>query len=70
MDQVDSGSPQWVSSHHKVKILDDASALPREYPGWMVDFQNARDPRGVGGAAHRSRLSRRAGPAQVNRVRT
>jgi aryl-alcohol dehydrogenase-like predicted oxidoreductase len=30
-----------------VKALDDASALPIEYPGWMVDFQNARDPRGV-----------------------
>jgi aryl-alcohol dehydrogenase-like predicted oxidoreductase len=24
--------------------LDDASALPLEYPGWMLDFQN-RDPR-------------------------
>ncbi len=31
-----------------VKLLDDASALPMEYPGWMVEFQNARDPRGVG----------------------
>jgi aryl-alcohol dehydrogenase-like predicted oxidoreductase len=30
-----------------VKLLDDASALPAEYPGWMVDFQNARDPRGA-----------------------
>jgi aryl-alcohol dehydrogenase-like predicted oxidoreductase len=30
-----------------VKLLDDASALPPEYPGWMVEFQNARDPRGV-----------------------
>jgi aryl-alcohol dehydrogenase-like predicted oxidoreductase len=30
-----------------VKLLDEASALPIEYPGWMVDFQNARDPRGV-----------------------
>lgn len=30
-----------------VKLLDDASALPTEYPGWMVDFQNARDPRGA-----------------------
>jgi aryl-alcohol dehydrogenase-like predicted oxidoreductase len=29
-----------------VKLLDDASALPAEYPGWMVEFQNARDPRG------------------------
>jgi aryl-alcohol dehydrogenase-like predicted oxidoreductase len=30
-----------------VKLLDEASALPPEYPGWMVDFQNTRDPRGV-----------------------
>jgi len=30
----------------QVKHLDDASALPMEYPGWMVEFQNARDPRG------------------------
>jgi aryl-alcohol dehydrogenase-like predicted oxidoreductase len=30
-----------------VKLLDDASALPAEYPGWMVDFQSTRDPRGV-----------------------
>jgi aryl-alcohol dehydrogenase-like predicted oxidoreductase len=29
-----------------LKILDEASALPAEYPGWMVDFQN-RDPRGT-----------------------
>jgi len=29
--------------------LDRASALPLEYPGWMVDFQNARDPRGTAG---------------------
>jgi aryl-alcohol dehydrogenase-like predicted oxidoreductase len=28
------------------KLLDDASALPPEYPGWMLDFQN-REPRGV-----------------------
>jgi aryl-alcohol dehydrogenase-like predicted oxidoreductase len=32
-------------SPEQVKLLDDASALPPEYPGWMVDFQN-RDPRG------------------------
>ena len=31
-----------------VKLLDEASALPMEYPGWMVDFQNLRDPRGAG----------------------
>jgi len=34
-----------LSSEH-VKLLDDASAIPPEYPGWMVDFQNSRDPRG------------------------
>jgi aryl-alcohol dehydrogenase-like predicted oxidoreductase len=30
----------------QVRKLDEASALPPEYPGWMVDFQNSRDPRG------------------------
>jgi diketogulonate reductase-like aldo/keto reductase len=34
-------APEHVSS------LDAASALPAEYPGWMVEFQNARDPRGA-----------------------
>ena len=29
-----------------LKVLDEASALPPEYPGWMLEFQN-RDPRGV-----------------------
>jgi aryl-alcohol dehydrogenase-like predicted oxidoreductase len=29
-----------------LKLLDEASALPPEYPGWMVASQN-RDPRGV-----------------------
>jgi aryl-alcohol dehydrogenase-like predicted oxidoreductase len=33
-------------SPEQVKLLDEASALPREYPGWMLEFQN-RDPRGV-----------------------
>ena len=28
-----------------LKLLDEASALPPEYPGWMVEWQN-RDPRG------------------------
>ena len=28
------------------KLLDEASALPPEYPGWMVEFQNARYPTG------------------------
>jgi aryl-alcohol dehydrogenase-like predicted oxidoreductase len=32
-----------------VKKLDEASALPPEYPGWMVDFQSTRDPRGTTG---------------------
>jgi len=27
-----------------VQLLDEASALPPEYPGWMVDWQN-REPR-------------------------
>jgi len=31
----------------QVQQLDDASKLPPEYPGWMVEFQNARDPRGL-----------------------
>jgi aryl-alcohol dehydrogenase-like predicted oxidoreductase len=30
----------------QVKALDDASALPREYPGWMLAMQN-QEPRGV-----------------------
>jgi aryl-alcohol dehydrogenase-like predicted oxidoreductase len=34
-------------SQDQVKLLDEASALPPEYPGWMVGFQNSRDPRGV-----------------------
>jgi aryl-alcohol dehydrogenase-like predicted oxidoreductase len=33
-------------SQDQVRRLDDASALPPEYPGWMIDFQNSRDPRG------------------------
>jgi aryl-alcohol dehydrogenase-like predicted oxidoreductase len=34
-----------LSPEH-LKALDEASALPPEYPGWMLSFQN-RDPRGV-----------------------
>jgi aryl-alcohol dehydrogenase-like predicted oxidoreductase len=34
-------------SNEHVALLDEASALPPEYPGWMVEFQNARDPRGA-----------------------
>ncbi|MEY2933955.1 MAG: hypothetical protein RL033_4704 [Pseudomonadota bacterium] len=33
-------------STEQVKRLDEASALPSEYPGWMLDWQN-RDARGV-----------------------
>jgi aryl-alcohol dehydrogenase-like predicted oxidoreductase len=29
----------------QLRLLDEASALPPEYPGWMVEWQN-RDPRG------------------------
>jgi aryl-alcohol dehydrogenase-like predicted oxidoreductase len=32
-----------------VARLDAASALPAEYPAWMLEFQNARDPRGTTG---------------------
>jgi aryl-alcohol dehydrogenase-like predicted oxidoreductase len=41
-------------SSEQLKQLDEASALPLEYPGWMVDFQNARDPRGQAGAVSES----------------
>jgi aryl-alcohol dehydrogenase-like predicted oxidoreductase len=34
-------------STEQIALLDQASALPPEYPGWMVEFQNARDPRGA-----------------------
>ena len=33
-------------STEQVAGLDEASALPKEYPGWMLEFQN-REPRGV-----------------------
>jgi len=36
-------NPQLFSSKPNA---DEASALPREYPGWMLEFQN-REPRGV-----------------------
>jgi aryl-alcohol dehydrogenase-like predicted oxidoreductase len=35
-------------SADEMAALDAASALPPEYPGWMVDFQNARDQNGDG----------------------
>lgn len=31
----------------ELTALDQASALPPEYPGWMVEFQSARYPRGT-----------------------
>src|SRR5262249_21193226 len=31
----------------QVQQLDDASKLPPEYPGWMLEFQSAREQRGV-----------------------
>jgi aryl-alcohol dehydrogenase-like predicted oxidoreductase len=34
-------------SSEQLALLDQASALPPEYPGWMVEFQNLRDPRGA-----------------------
>ena len=34
----------------EVAALDAASALPPEYPGWMVDWQNGRDRNGDGSA--------------------
>ncbi len=34
-------------SPEQLKLLDEASALPSEYPAWMVDFQTSRDPRGA-----------------------
>lgn len=35
-----------VLSPEQVKRLDEASALPSEYPGWMLDWQN-KEPRGT-----------------------
>jgi aryl-alcohol dehydrogenase-like predicted oxidoreductase len=34
-----------LSAQHR-KVLDEASALPSEYPAWMLEFQN-RDSRGI-----------------------
>jgi diketogulonate reductase-like aldo/keto reductase len=28
-------------SEQEIKVLDEVSALPPEYPGWMLPFQNA-----------------------------
>src|SRR5580698_3881134 len=40
----------------QVALLDEASALPQEYPGWMVEFQNTRDPRGSAGGASEAQV--------------
>ena len=45
VDNIAATQLQLAPEH--VKALDDASALPIEYPGWMIGFQNARDPRGA-----------------------
>jgi aryl-alcohol dehydrogenase-like predicted oxidoreductase len=44
LDNLGAGEVKLAPEH--VKLLDEASALPAEYPGWMVDWQN-RDPRGA-----------------------
>jgi len=42
VDNLASTAVQLAPEH--VKLLDEASALPPEYPGWMVEWQN-REPR-------------------------
>src|SRR3954463_7871740 len=37
-------------SPEQLQLLDEASALPPEYPGWMVEFQTNRDTRGTASA--------------------
>ena len=32
----------------ELAALDAVSALPTEYPGWMIDWQNTRDRNGDG----------------------
>ncbi|HWO24247.1 MAG TPA: aldo/keto reductase [Kofleriaceae bacterium] len=44
VDNIAAAELRLVPEH--VKTLDDASALPAEYPGWAIEFQNSRDPRG------------------------
>jgi aryl-alcohol dehydrogenase-like predicted oxidoreductase len=44
LDNLAAGDLRLSPEH--TNLLDEASALPAEYPGWMVEFQNARDPRG------------------------
>jgi aryl-alcohol dehydrogenase-like predicted oxidoreductase len=40
------GAVELRLSHEHIALLEESSALPPEYPGWMVEFQNSRDPRG------------------------
>ena len=44
--QDNIAATELVLSPEQVKRLDEASALPSEYPGWMLDWQN-REPRGT-----------------------
>lgn len=41
-------SPNVRLTADELAILDKAGALPLEYPGWMVDWQNGRDRNGDG----------------------
>jgi aryl-alcohol dehydrogenase-like predicted oxidoreductase len=36
----DLAAPDLVLTPDEVKALDEVSALPPEYPGWMVEFQH------------------------------
>jgi aryl-alcohol dehydrogenase-like predicted oxidoreductase len=40
------GATELHLTPEQVAVLDEASRLPAEYPGWMIEFQNGRDPRG------------------------
>jgi aryl-alcohol dehydrogenase-like predicted oxidoreductase len=46
-DQLDDNlaATELTLSAAELATLDEVSALPAEYPGWMVGFQN-REPRG------------------------
>lgn len=44
--QDNIAATELVLSPEQVKRLDEASALPSEYPGWMLDWQN-KEPRGT-----------------------
>jgi aryl-alcohol dehydrogenase-like predicted oxidoreductase len=59
------GATELHLSPEQVRALDEASALPLEYPGWMVDFQNSRDPRGA--ARPPTEADIRAAAARANR---